>query len=82
MHRRIERTRQRTANPDPSLGPNDAFIFDLNGDGRQEYFVRLTNVARPAIARGAYFQIDLRDCAAPLRLGSSTFIDAAAHGIH
>ena len=42
LQRLIEQTRQRTANPDASPGRTDAFIFDLNGDGRNEYFVRLS----------------------------------------
>lgn len=65
LQRLIERAKQQT--PDPMAGSccNDAFLFDLNRDGRHEYFVRLSCGAtgnclwgifsdRPARLRGTF----------------------------
>ncbi len=65
LQRLIERTKQHTADPGAWPCCNDAFMFDLKGDGRQEYFVRLACGAtgnctwgifsdRPARLRGTF----------------------------
>jgi hypothetical protein len=65
LQRLIENTKRRTANPVAGSCCNDAFLFDLNGDGRNEYFVRLSCGAtgncmwgifsdRPARLRGTF----------------------------
>ena len=65
LQRLIEQTKQRTANPVAGSCCDDAFLFDLNGDGRSEYFVRLSCGAtgnclwgifsdRPARLRGTF----------------------------
>ena len=42
LRRLIEQTKQRTTDPGAWPCCSDAFLFDLNGDGRSEYFVRLS----------------------------------------
>jgi hypothetical protein len=41
LERFIQRTRQREVSPCNSPFCDGAFVYDLNGDGRSEYFVRL-----------------------------------------
>jgi hypothetical protein len=65
LQRLIEHAKQRTRDPMAGSCCNDAFLFDLNHDGRYEYFVRLSCggtgnclwgifSARPARLRGTF----------------------------